>query len=47
VQKGGSQWKLTVCGHFIGHKMNIHELRYNIRRMWSRWGIVDIDMNAE
>jgi hypothetical protein len=47
VQKGSSQWKLTVCGHFIGYKMNVHELRYNIRRMWSRWGIEDIDMNVD
>ena len=33
---------LTACGQFIGYNMSIHELRYNIRRMWSKFGIVDI-----
>ncbi|GJX34585.1 RNA-directed DNA polymerase, eukaryota, reverse transcriptase zinc-binding domain protein [Tanacetum coccineum] len=47
VEKGSIQWKLTVCGHFVGYKMSVHELRYNIRRMWSRWGIDDIDMKSD
>ncbi|GJZ21103.1 hypothetical protein Tco_0558142 [Tanacetum coccineum] len=47
VEKGSAQWKLTVCGHFVGYKMIVHELRYNIRRMWSKWGIDDIDMKAD
>ncbi|GKA68338.1 reverse transcriptase domain, reverse transcriptase zinc-binding domain protein, partial [Tanacetum coccineum] len=27
VDKGSNQWKLTVCGHFVGYKMSVHELR--------------------
>ncbi|GJW60304.1 RNA-directed DNA polymerase, eukaryota, reverse transcriptase zinc-binding domain protein [Tanacetum coccineum] len=27
VDKGSSQWKLIVCGHFVGYKMSVHELR--------------------
>ncbi|GJU22273.1 RNA-directed DNA polymerase, eukaryota, reverse transcriptase zinc-binding domain protein [Tanacetum coccineum] len=47
VEKRSAQWKLTVCGHFIGYRMSVHELRYNIRRMWSKWGIDNIDMKAD
>ncbi|GJZ97390.1 RNA-directed DNA polymerase, eukaryota, reverse transcriptase zinc-binding domain protein [Tanacetum coccineum] len=47
VDKGSVQWKLTVCGNFVGYKMSVHELRYHIRRMWSKWGIDDIDMKAD
>nr|GEX17593.1 RNA-directed DNA polymerase, eukaryota, reverse transcriptase zinc-binding domain protein [Tanacetum cinerariifolium] len=47
VEKGSAYWKLTVCRHFVGYKMGVHELRYNIRRMWSKWGIDDIDMKAD
>ncbi|GJT95057.1 retrovirus-related pol polyprotein from transposon TNT 1-94 [Tanacetum coccineum] len=45
VSKGSERWNLTLCGQFIGHVMNIHELRYNIRRMWSKFGISDIDIH--
>ncbi|GJZ17124.1 RNA-directed DNA polymerase, eukaryota, reverse transcriptase zinc-binding domain protein [Tanacetum coccineum] len=47
VDKGSTQWKLTVCGNFVGYKMSVHEIRYNIRKMWSKWGIDDIDMLAD
>ncbi|GJT03879.1 bifunctional inhibitor/plant lipid transfer protein/seed storage helical domain-containing protein [Tanacetum coccineum] len=47
VNKGSNQWKLIVCGHFVGYKMSVHELRYNIKKMWSKWGIDDIDMLAD
>nr|GEY91240.1 zinc knuckle CX2CX4HX4C [Tanacetum cinerariifolium] len=47
VDKSSAQWKLTMCGHFVGYKMNVHESRYHIRRMWSKWGIDDIDMKAD
>nr|GFB72484.1 RNA-directed DNA polymerase, eukaryota, reverse transcriptase zinc-binding domain protein [Tanacetum cinerariifolium] len=36
--KGSVQWNLTVCGNFIGYKMSVHELRYHLKRMWSKWG---------
>ncbi|GKD42944.1 RNA-directed DNA polymerase, eukaryota, reverse transcriptase zinc-binding domain protein [Tanacetum coccineum] len=47
VDKGSAQWKLTVCGHFVGYKMNVHGLRYHLRKMWSKWGIDDIDMMVD
>lgn len=47
VTKGSVQWNLTICGYFVGHKMNINELRYHIRRMWGKFGIGDIRSNAK
>ncbi|GJX87693.1 RNA-directed DNA polymerase, eukaryota, reverse transcriptase zinc-binding domain protein [Tanacetum coccineum] len=47
VEKGSAQWKLIVCGHFMGYKMIVHELRYHLRRMLSKWGIDDIDLKAD
>ncbi|PWA61104.1 zinc knuckle CX2CX4HX4C [Artemisia annua] len=40
--KGSEKWNLTVCGQFVGCSMHPSELRYNIRRMWSKYGVVDI-----
>ncbi|GJV99439.1 RNA-directed DNA polymerase, eukaryota, reverse transcriptase zinc-binding domain protein [Tanacetum coccineum] len=37
------KWCLTVCCQFIGFEMHISELRYNIRRMWGKYGIDEID----
>ncbi|PWA97321.1 hypothetical protein CTI12_AA029930 [Artemisia annua] len=42
VKNGSERWMLTACGQFIGFNMHINELRYNIRRMWSKFGITDI-----
>nr|GEW45498.1 hypothetical protein [Tanacetum cinerariifolium] len=46
VDKGSAQWKLTICRNFVGYKMSVHELTYHVRRMWSKWGVDDIDMKA-
>ncbi|GJS92500.1 zinc knuckle CX2CX4HX4C containing protein [Tanacetum coccineum] len=27
VDKGSGQWRLTICGNFVGYKMSVHELR--------------------
>ncbi|GJX38013.1 zinc knuckle CX2CX4HX4C containing protein [Tanacetum coccineum] len=42
VAEGSKIWDLTLCGYIIGYKMSIKELRYNLRRMWSRYGFKDI-----
>nr|GEV58537.1 hypothetical protein [Tanacetum cinerariifolium] len=36
VAERSKRWDLTLCGYFVGYKMSINELRYNLRRMWSR-----------
>ncbi|GKA68205.1 RNA-directed DNA polymerase, eukaryota, reverse transcriptase zinc-binding domain protein [Tanacetum coccineum] len=43
VKKGSERWCLTICGQFVGYHMHINELRYNIKRMWGRYGIAEID----
>ncbi|GKE08762.1 RNA-directed DNA polymerase, eukaryota, reverse transcriptase zinc-binding domain protein, partial [Tanacetum coccineum] len=43
VQKGNEKWGLTICGQFVSYDMHISELRYNIRRMWRKFGIAEID----
>nr|GFB18130.1 hypothetical protein [Tanacetum cinerariifolium] len=42
---GSRRWHLTLCGFFMGFKMRISELRYNVRRMWSRYGLKEIIEN--
>ncbi|GJS80157.1 RNA-directed DNA polymerase, eukaryota, reverse transcriptase zinc-binding domain protein [Tanacetum coccineum] len=42
VKEGSEKWKFTICGYFVGCKMGVNELRYNIRRMWGRFGLKDI-----
>ncbi|GJZ12296.1 RNA-directed DNA polymerase, eukaryota, reverse transcriptase zinc-binding domain protein [Tanacetum coccineum] len=47
VMEGCEKWKLTVCGYFVGCKMHINVLKYNIRRMWTRFGLKDIVVDAD
>ncbi|GKC92279.1 RNA-directed DNA polymerase, eukaryota, reverse transcriptase zinc-binding domain protein, partial [Tanacetum coccineum] len=47
VRGGSEKWKLTVCGYFVGCKMQVYELEYNVRRMWGRFGLKDIVVDAE
>ncbi|GKD64760.1 RNA-directed DNA polymerase, eukaryota, reverse transcriptase zinc-binding domain protein [Tanacetum coccineum] len=42
VIKGSRKWELTLCGHFVGCRMSYLELRYNLVRMWSKFGLKDI-----
>ncbi|GKA45647.1 RNA-directed DNA polymerase, eukaryota, reverse transcriptase zinc-binding domain protein [Tanacetum coccineum] len=44
VQKGSKRWCLTICGQFVGYDMHINGLRYNIRRMWGKYGVTEIDV---
>ncbi|GKA96494.1 RNA-directed DNA polymerase, eukaryota, reverse transcriptase zinc-binding domain protein [Tanacetum coccineum] len=46
INDGSRRWQLTLCGFFVGFKMRINELRYNVRRMWSRYGLTE-DINME
>ncbi|GJV06231.1 zinc knuckle CX2CX4HX4C containing protein [Tanacetum coccineum] len=43
VKKGSERWNLTVCGQFVGFPMHINEMRYNIRRMWRQFGVIEIN----
>lgn len=45
VNKGSVKWQNTICGYLVGHNMMIGELRYHIRRMWSRFGLREIIAN--
>ncbi|GJT97231.1 hypothetical protein Tco_1092749 [Tanacetum coccineum] len=47
VKEGSEKWKYTVCGYFMGCKMGVNELRYNVRRMWGRFGLKDIVVDAD
>ncbi|GJU62426.1 RNA-directed DNA polymerase, eukaryota, reverse transcriptase zinc-binding domain protein [Tanacetum coccineum] len=42
VAEGSKRWDLTMCGYFVGYRMSVNELRYNLRRMWSKYGFKDI-----
>ncbi|GJZ46988.1 RNA-directed DNA polymerase, eukaryota, reverse transcriptase zinc-binding domain protein [Tanacetum coccineum] len=47
VMEGCDKWKLTVCGYFFGCKMHVNVLKYNIRRMWTRFGLEDIVVDSD
>ncbi|GJU23584.1 RNA-directed DNA polymerase, eukaryota, reverse transcriptase zinc-binding domain protein [Tanacetum coccineum] len=47
VKEGSEKWKYTVCGYFVGYKMDINKLRYNTRRMWGKLGLKDSIVDAE
>ncbi|GJX09403.1 RNA-directed DNA polymerase, eukaryota, reverse transcriptase zinc-binding domain protein [Tanacetum coccineum] len=42
LKEGIKKWQLTLCGHFVGYRMSYAELRYNLGRMWGRYGLIDI-----
>ncbi|GJY99384.1 zinc knuckle CX2CX4HX4C containing protein [Tanacetum coccineum] len=42
VAEGSKKWEKTLCGYFVGYRMSVNELRYNLRRMWGRHGFKDI-----
>ncbi|GJS48187.1 RNA-directed DNA polymerase, eukaryota, reverse transcriptase zinc-binding domain protein [Tanacetum coccineum] len=46
VEEGSKKWLNTVYGYFVGCNMSPVELRYNIRRMWSKYGLYDIISNG-
>ncbi|GJX03728.1 retrovirus-related pol polyprotein from transposon TNT 1-94 [Tanacetum coccineum] len=49
VKEGCRKWVNTVCGYFVGTKMAIAEVKYNVRRMWGRFGLdkIDPDVNIK
>ncbi|GJY73860.1 RNA-directed DNA polymerase, eukaryota, reverse transcriptase zinc-binding domain protein [Tanacetum coccineum] len=46
MMKGCEKWKLTACSYFIRHEMGFYELRYHLRRMWAKYGLRDVIVNA-
>ncbi|GKC05519.1 putative receptor-like protein kinase [Tanacetum coccineum] len=46
INKGSNKWKLTVYGQFVGCYMSENALRYHLRRMWSKYGFVDVQVDA-
>ncbi|GKC31241.1 hypothetical protein Tco_1038535, partial [Tanacetum coccineum] len=44
--KGSNKWKLTLYGKFVGCYMSENALRYHLRRMWSKCGFVDVQVDA-
>ncbi|GKC98790.1 RNA-directed DNA polymerase, eukaryota, reverse transcriptase zinc-binding domain protein [Tanacetum coccineum] len=46
VSKGCAKWKYTICGQFIGQNMSYFELRYHARRMWERYGLIEVIVNS-
>nr|GFB16362.1 hypothetical protein [Tanacetum cinerariifolium] len=46
VQEGSKKWEFTVCGFFVVYRMSVHELRFNLFRMWGRYGLRNIIPNG-
>nr|GEU75037.1 hypothetical protein [Tanacetum cinerariifolium] len=46
VNEGSKKWELTVCGYFVGYKMSYQEMRYNIFRMWGKYGLIKVIPNG-
>ncbi|GKD76560.1 RNA-directed DNA polymerase, eukaryota, reverse transcriptase zinc-binding domain protein [Tanacetum coccineum] len=46
VKEGSKKWEFSACGYFVGFKMSIQELRYNLYRMWSKFGLKHVLNNG-
>nr|GEZ26176.1 hypothetical protein [Tanacetum cinerariifolium] len=46
VKLGSKNWLNTLCGYFVGCNMTVSELKYNVRRMWSRFGLRDVQHHS-
>ncbi|GJV17758.1 RNA-directed DNA polymerase, eukaryota, reverse transcriptase zinc-binding domain protein [Tanacetum coccineum] len=46
VNKGCVKWQFTICGYFIRQNMSFYELRYHVRRMWGKFALKDVIVNA-
>ena len=42
VREGSMKWMFTLCGDFVGCKMSYYELKYNLGKMWGKYGLKDI-----
>ncbi|GKG36566.1 zinc knuckle CX2CX4HX4C containing protein, partial [Tanacetum coccineum] len=42
IAEGSKRWEMTICGYFVGYRMSVNELRFNLRRMWGRYGFKEI-----
>ncbi|PWA54185.1 hypothetical protein CTI12_AA436950 [Artemisia annua] len=42
VIEGSMKWELSACGYFVGWKMTMLELSYNLFRMWGKHGVKHI-----
>ncbi|GJW01886.1 kinase RLK-Pelle-LRR-I-1 family protein [Tanacetum coccineum] len=42
IMEGSRKWSMTLCGHFVGFRMTYNELKYNIKRMWGKFGLFDV-----
>lgn len=38
------KWDRKLCVYFVGYKMSYQEIKYNLGRMWGKWGLKDILM---
>ncbi|GJT18121.1 RNA-directed DNA polymerase, eukaryota, reverse transcriptase zinc-binding domain protein [Tanacetum coccineum] len=45
VSEGCKKWQMTVCRYFMGCSLSPAEIRYNIRRMWSEYGLMEIQVD--
>ncbi|GKE00831.1 hypothetical protein Tco_1388814 [Tanacetum coccineum] len=42
IAEGSKRWEKTLYAYFVGYSMYVNELKYNLRKMWSRYGFKDI-----
>ncbi|GJZ51821.1 zinc knuckle CX2CX4HX4C containing protein [Tanacetum coccineum] len=42
IAEGCKKWDKTLFAYFVGNGMAVSELKYNLRKMWSRYGFKDI-----
>ncbi|GJV49106.1 TMV resistance protein N-like protein [Tanacetum coccineum] len=45
IEIGCEKWKYTVYGFFVGGNVTYNEARYHLRRMWNKFGFIDIMKN--
>ncbi|GJU77189.1 RNA-directed DNA polymerase, eukaryota, reverse transcriptase zinc-binding domain protein, partial [Tanacetum coccineum] len=45
VSNRSKKWELTLCGYFVGYSMFAAKLKYNLSRMWGKFGFRELIVN--
>nr|GEU87002.1 RNA-directed DNA polymerase, eukaryota, reverse transcriptase zinc-binding domain protein [Tanacetum cinerariifolium] len=45
IEQGCEKWKYTIRGFFVGRQVTYNEARYHLRRMWNKFGYLDLMKN--
>ncbi|GJW02173.1 zinc knuckle CX2CX4HX4C containing protein [Tanacetum coccineum] len=45
IEIGCHKWQKTACGFFVGCHVTYNEARYHLKRMWNKFGFINLNIN--